>query len=109
MTKLMMTSTRSVCPKRRSTNPDIALPLFEMASSGLGWPRRKRLEARHDAAADILRQGAARVEHTAGRRVERARHLALDGTLAALAGADPRHRLQQRARIGMGGALENIG
>ena len=59
--------------------------------------------------ADILRLDAARVEDAAWRRCQRAWHFALDHPVTGAEPADPRHRVQQRLRVGMRWSGEQFG
>src|SRR5580704_14286165 len=79
-----------------------------MAGGRMRGPRRERLEARHHLAADVLRQGAARMKDASCRRIERARHLALDRALAPSPLANARHGIEERARIGMRRMREDV-
>ena len=81
-------------------------------SSATRWqavacPVRVGSELRHLAAAALDRVGAAGVKAAAGRRIERARHLALQHDAAALGlRLGHRDRRQQRAAIGVAGRGE---
>src|SRR3712207_3374761 len=70
---------------------------------------RDALSERRDLGpAALVREGAARVEGAAGRRVDRVRDLALHRDALAPRHADIRYRVEEHARIGMARAPEQL-
>ena len=63
---------------------------------GPGLDRERQFHA-----AALVRERAARVERTAGRRIDRIRNLALDRFALAAREVEVGHRIEQHARVGM--------